>query len=464
MGRVPWLVKGLLLVGVVVLLLLALARVGFLVDQRRAYQHEAEASVRQGLADPQVLLGPFLRRDCTEQWDVVSHKDGERSMQTQQRSFALTAVPARLAVSGDLAMEPRWRGLFKVNTYTGRLVVTAQWPQATALAAARQHPVSRLKCDAPILSLAMADARGIRSATLAVNDLARTLHPGTRHESDPRGFHALLDNEWSETAQALQPLSVRLALDVVGTGHWAVVPAAGQTEVALRADWPHPSFGGRFLPAERKVESTGFAATWRVSGLATDAAMALAKGKALCNGINVMGASECLDALSVAFIDPINVYTLSDRAIKYGLLFIVLTLSAVALMETVAARAVHPVQYLLVGAALVMFFMLLLSLSEHVAFAQAYAAAAGACVALLTYYAAHMLGHWRRGTAFGTGVAALYGAMYTLLQLEQTALVVGSLLLFAVLALVMIVTRRVDWYALFARPGAGAAAAAPVAR
>jgi inner membrane protein len=142
----------------------------------------------------------------------------------------------------------------------------------------------------------------------------------------------------------------------------------------------------------------------------------------------------------------------------------VLTLSAVALMEAVAARAVHPVQYLLVGAALVMFFMLLLSLSEHIAFAQAYAAAAGACVALLTHYAAHMLGHWRRGAAFGTGVAALYGAMYTLLQLEQTALVVGSLLLFAVLALVMIVTRRVDWYALFARPGAGGAAATPAAR
>jgi inner membrane protein len=440
--------KALSLVGVVVLLLAALARVGFLVNERQAYQSDAEASVRQSLADPQALLGPLLVRQCTEQWDVTSVKDGERLVRTQERRFAVTAVPTRLAVSGDLKMDPRYRGLFKVNTYAGKLALAADWAEASALRPVASHTASRVRCEAPTLSLAMTDARGIRSAALAVGGAARKLRPGSAHEAHPRGLHAALDSgEWNEAQHSVSPLSLRLELDVVGTGAWALVPAAGQTEVALRTDWPHPSFGGRFLPAERRIEAQGFAATWRVSDLAADTGAALARGRNLCGD----SGSECLDTLSVSFFDPVNIYTLSDRAIKYGLLFIVLTLAAVALMEVVAARAVHPVQYLLVGAALVLFFLLLLSLSEHLAFAQAYGIAAAGCVVLLGWYGMHMLGAWRRGLLFGAGIAALYGAMYALLQLEQTALVVGSLLLFAALASIMIATRRVDWYALLAR-------------
>jgi inner membrane protein len=452
--------KTLSLVGVVVLLLVALARVGFLVQERQSYQHGAEAGVRQSLADPQTLLGPLLVRQCTEQWDVTSVKDGERLVQTQERRFALNAVPTRLAVSGDLKMDPRHRGLFKVNTYAGKLSIAADWAEASTLRPAASHTASRLRCEAPTLSLALTDARGIRSAALSVGGAARKLRPGSAHPAHPRGLHAALETaEWNEAQQSVAPLSLRLELDVVGTGHWALVPAAGQTEVALRADWPHPSFGGRFLPAERRVESQGFAATWRVSELAADTGAALARGRNLCGD----GGSECLDALSVHFFDPVNIYTLSDRAIKYGLLFIVLTLAAVALMEVVAARAVHPVQYLLVGAALVLFFLLLLSLSEHLAFAHAYAIAAAGCVLLLGWYAMHMLGAWRRGLVFGAGIGALYGAMYALLQLEQTALVVGSLLLFATLASIMIATRRVDWYALLARSAASVRADKPAA-
>jgi inner membrane protein len=303
----------------------------------------------------------------------------------------------------------------------------------------------------------MSDARGIRSAQLSVGGATRELLAGTRHPAYARGFHALLlPAEWQDAQHALSPLALRLAIDLVGTSDLAFVPAASATEVTLRSDWPHPSFRGRFLPAERSIDARGFSATWRVSGLASDAAQGLGGSAAICGAAAVQApaATACLDTLAVAFIDPINIYVLSDRAIKYGLLFIVLTLGAVALMEVLARRPVHPIQYLLVGAALTIFFLLLLSLSEHLPFAQAYALAAGACVALLGFYAAHMLGQWRRGLAFGGAIAVLYGAMYTLLQLEQSALVVGALLLFALLALTMIATRRVDWYALLARvPG-----------
>ena len=159
-------------------------------------------------------------------------------------------------------------------------------------------------------------------------------------------------------------------------------------------------------------------------------------------------ARECADSFSVAFIDPVNPYSLSDRATKYGVLFIALTFVAVGLFELMLRLRVHPVQYLLVGSALCSFFLLLLSLSEHLPFGMAYAVAATACVLLLGYYASHMLGSLRRGLPFGAGMALLYGLLYVLLQLEQTALVVGSIALFAVLALVMVLTRRVNWYGL----------------
>ena len=451
--RMPLLAKAVSLAVIVVVLLTALARIGWLVDERRAYQADAERSVGQSLAGPLLVLGPFLHRACTEQWDVVSEKMGERTTTTERRGFTLTAVPTRLAVTGDLTLEPLYRGLFKVNTYGGKLSVTAEWPQATAMAPQRTRPGSRLQCDAPFLALALDDPRAIRSAALTIDGAARPLQAGTAHEPLARGFHAALGTaEWRDKDETVQPLAVQLQIDIVGTAAWAWVPAAGQTEVALRANWPHPSFAGRFAPAERRVEAQGFAATWRVSGLATDAAAALARGGKLCGNSHSGGqAGECLDTLAVNFIDPVNIYVLSDRAIKYGLLFIVVTLGAVLLVESLARRPVHPIQYLLVGAALTLFFLLVLSLSEHLPFWQASATAAAVCVLLLAYYGAHLLGGAWRGLTFGSAVAGLYGAMYLLLQMEQTALVVGSLMLFALLTAVMVATRRVDWFALFAR-------------
>jgi len=231
--------------------------------------------------------------------------------------------------------------------------------------------------------------------------------------------------------------------------------------MALQGDWPHPSFGGRFLPVTRVVRDDGFEATWDISSLATTAPEDFVRNAALCAPTGTDTAPDatpadrpvaqgggCVETFNVAFIDPVNPYSLSDRAVKYGLLFIGLTFLAVAGVEVLRRLRVHPIQYLLVGCAVSIFFLLLLSLSEHLRFAVAYGVAASACVALLAFYARHLMHGWRPGLAFGAGVAALYAALYLLLQLEQTALLVGSGLLFAVLAVAMVLTRRVDWYRL----------------
>jgi inner membrane protein len=453
----PW--AKLIAIGAIVgVLILVLARIGWLVDERRGRQLEAIQSVQQSQAGAQAVLGPWLHRRCTEEWEVELGEGKDRRQETQRREFTLDAAATRLQVASQALAETRYRGLFKVNGYLGRLNFDAAWTNLAALEPTRNVRGSRLACEPVEVLLALSDTRGVQRAEVLVDGQSQPVVAGTGHARYTSGLHAVLPER-----PTTEPLKARLTLDLRGTGRLDLVPAAGQTEWNLRADWPHPSFGGRFLPAEREIAEGGFHATWRVSELASSAPRDLAQGKPLCSGdtgpiatvddsIVERAGANCLDSLAVSFIDPVNPYVLADRAIKYGLLFVVLTFVAVALTEVLArprVRRIHPVQYALVGLALSLFFLLLLALSEHLAFEWAYAAASLGCAGVLAYYGAHLLGGWRGGAAFGTALAALYGLMYVLLTREQTSLVVGALGLFALLAAVMALTRRLDWYRLF---------------
>jgi inner membrane protein len=447
----PLVGKSLVLGLIVGLLMLALGSIDGLVDERQQRFFEAEASVEQSQAGRQALLGPVLTRQCSEEWDVTTGEGRDRTVTPQRREFRLSATPRQLAVDTRVTMEPRYRGLFKVNGYAAHNVLKAQWAHLAPLKPVAEHTGSRLSCEAPVLMVGVSDARGIRLATLQVNGDAVPVSAGTRHPEHPRGFHAVLPDGARDLAA---PLTAELTLGLVGTADFAIAPVADDTRVKIEANWPHPSFGGRFLPLAREVRADGFAASWHMSSLATTAPLDFLRGAGLC--VRPGEAQKCVESFNVSFIDPVNPYSLSDRAIKYGLLFVVLTFVAVGMAEVMRGLRVHPIQYLLVGCALSVFFLLLLSLSEHLGFGLSYAVAGAACSSLLAFYGAHLLGGWRAGLGFGAGIAALYGALYALLQMEQTALVIGSVLLFTVLAGVMALTRRVDWYALLRAPTATA--------
>ncbi len=444
------------LVAVVVVLLIGLDMVANVVRDRQHYRQLSAQSVADSLAGTQTLVGPIIHSACVESWDVETGKGEERRMVEKRREFHLTALPETLQLQSDAAMQERARGVHKVNAYALQTRIQAQWAPLTSLQPQATMPGSRMQCGAPILMLAVGDARGIRTAQLTLEGQTLPLKPGTFHPVYSRGLHASLPDALRSQGSALQ---ATLELELVGTQQVSFVPLGGRTEVQMHSRWPHPSFSGRFLPTERSVRDDGFDATWRLSALATTAPQDIATAKPLCADANealdapyaAPPERNCTDSFSVAFVDPVNPYALSDRATKYGVLFIALTFVAVGLFELMQRLRVHPVQYLLVGSALCSFFLLLVSLSEHLPFAWAYALAATACVLLLGYYASHMLGSLRRGLPFGAGMALLYGLLYVLLQLEQTALVVGSIALFAVLATVMVLTRRVDWYATTAR-------------
>ena len=460
--KFPLLSKAVALAAVFILLSLVLFRIEGLVDERHRRQQQALASVEQSLAGPQTLLGPLLHRNCSEEWDAVPGTGKERQNPTQRRSFVLSSTPQELKVSGNLQAERRYRGLFKVNGYSGQLVLDANWSNLAALQPVREQAGSRLQCGPLRMMFSLSDVRGLRQAAVLLDGQPASVEPGTEFPRQPSGLHVVLSPARADSAET--PLVVRVTLDLLGTAQLSLVPAAGQTSWNLRSDWPHPSFIGRFLPQQREVSEQGFQASWAVNSLASSAARDVLRDGRICalsRSVESEGGEwqppparadkepPCLDTLGLAFMDPVNPYVLSDRAIKYATLFIVLTFACVALTEVLSRRRVHPVQYTLLGLALALFFLLLLSLSEHLGFASAYAVASAACVGLLSFYARHMLGKWRAGLAFGAGVGLLYGALWVLLRMEQTALVVGSLLLFAVLTTVMVLTRHVDWYGLF---------------
>ncbi|MFY3384018.1 cell envelope integrity protein CreD [Paracidovorax sp. MALMAid1276] len=458
MFKHPLFIKLVALAAVSVLLLIGLGLISDVVRDRQRYRSLTAQSVADSLAGPQTLMGPMIHSACVESWDEETGKGDERRMVERRREFLLTAMPEQLRLRSGAAMEERARGLHKVNTFNLKAHITAEWGSLASLQPQTTVKNSRMHCGAPIVMMAVGDARGIRTAQLTLGEQALPLKPGTFHPTYSRGLHAALPESVRGKADGLQ---ATLDLELVGTERISIVPLGGTTDVQMSSSWPHPSFTGRFLPSEREVKPEGFSAQWRLSALATTAQADIAAGSRVCVGgyddgvdpdsrYTPGGATprDCADSFSVAFVDPVNPYSLSDRATKYGLLFIALTFVAVGLFELMKKLRVHPVQYLLVGSALCSFFLLLVSLSEHLSFGASYAVAATACVLLLGYYASHMLGSLMRGAPLGAGIALLYGLLYVLLQLEQTALVVGAVALFLVLAAVMVLTRKVNWYGL----------------
>ncbi len=214
------------------------------------------------------------------------------------------------------------------------------------------------------------------------------------------------------------------------------------------SNFPHPSFQGNWLPAERVVSAEGFEAQWKIPFLGRSFPQAWIDSANLRDSIE-------RSTFGVDFVNPVDHYRMAERSVKYAGLFILLTFAALWLFEVRAGVRVHPIQFLMLGAALCLFYLLELSLSEHLAFPLAFAIASLAIVGMVMAYGVVVLRGLKRALAIGSGVALLYVYLYVLLVNEDYALLFGSIGLFVILALIMYATRRVDWYAVGAKSGPG---------
>jgi inner membrane protein len=438
--------KLVVLAGIAAALLVGIASIRGVLEDRLRYRAEALESVGESLAGAQRVAGVVLAVPYTEvQLEEEVQLDGRRRQVERSVRRELLVMPESLDVGGTLAPDERRRGLFQVNgyVYTGRLTGTLRMPDLASLPRATNS--ARVEPGVPRLLLAVGDVRGLRAVAIGMNGKALDVVPGTGLAGAGAGVSAPL----IAIPAGGSTLTFDATLTLGGAYGFEVVPLGKSTRASLASPWPHPSFTGRFLPVERTVRDSGFDARWQATALATTAREDW-RTAAQSEPANASAAAAAmrLDTFEVSLIDPVDVYALTDRATKYAVLFVALTLGVFAIYETLRRMRVHPLQYLLVGAALVVFFLLLLALSEHVGFALAYVIAAAACVLLLGTYVAGVLRSATRGAAFGAGVGVLYGALYGIVQSEQNALLLGALLVFGILAAVMLLTRRVDWAAL----------------
>ncbi|SEK71261.1 inner membrane protein [Pseudoxanthomonas sp. GM95] len=426
------------IVGVLALaLLIPLAMIRSKIAERTEFREQAVQRISRSTAGAQRLVGPLRAVPYTDvRQETWTDDKGVSRTRVVRNEGVLLQPPLSLDVQGQLIPETRKVGLFEVPTYKWEARLAAQF--GTALPPV---PAGETRSyGTPYLVLGLTDVRGLLGAPqLTVDGVALRFGPGTRAFNERlAGVSASLA---PITGNTLPGREVRLNFTLAGTQGLDVVPVADDTQVRISSAWPHPTFTGDFLPVKRTVQASGFTAQWAVSSLASQAQTQL----------QLLKTTETdLDALRVELIDPVDAYTLADRASKYGVLFVVLTFVGFGLFELIKRLPIHPMQYLLVGLALAMFFLLLISLSEHVAFWIAYVVSALACIGVQFVYLSGVLRSWVRAAGFATGLTALYGALYGLLISEDNALLMGSLLLFGILAVIMWVTRRVDWYALSA--------------
>jgi inner membrane protein len=279
----------------------------------------------------------------------------------------------------------------------------------------------------------MTDMKGIRDQIVAtVNGQELEMSPGFQGGIVASSVGAPIGG-----LRTMQDLLFDFAIDLNGNGQLRFVPVGKVTRLTMTSPWSAPSFTGAFLPGERTISASGFTADWKVLHFNRDLPQ-LWSGGAIDLEKNAFG---------VGFIIPADIYQQASRTAKYAILFIGFTFSAFFIAEVLIRQKVHPVQYLLIGIALVLFYVLLISISEHLTFASAYLLATLATIALISFYAVSVLNSRRMGTLVAAILSGLYGYMYVLLNLEDYSLLMGGIGLFGVLAAIMYLTRRIDWYA-----------------
>jgi inner membrane protein len=435
-----------------------LANIGGLIEERGGSRAAAAQELAGRHAGPQVVSGPIIVVPYTERWteEQLDDKGKVKGRVEHSAQRAHLVFPERSDLRGTLSAQERYLGIFTVLFYDLKGGFRGRFPAFDPSSVPHAAKGTTLELQPPVLALAVSDLRGLQGApTLTLAGAGARWAP--RVPGVParswlaQGIHAPLQGAALQAFQQRQPLDFDLQLTLVGQERLAIVPLADENTAHLTSDWPHPSFGGKFLATQRTIGANGFEAQWSVSSLVSAARTQLLDRAGADRAGSPAHQADLLDAFSVSLVEPLNVYAMSSRAVKYGLLFVGLVLMAAFMFELFAQLRLHPVQYGLVALSITLFFLLLLALSEKIAFGLAYAIAAGASTLLLTVYFTAVLRGWRRGFGLGAYVGVLYAALYGLLASEDNALLLGSLLLFGLVGLLMMGTRRVDWYALSAR-------------
>ncbi|MGT9837553.1 cell envelope integrity protein CreD [Klebsiella pneumoniae] len=417
------------LIGCIVLLSLPLMMVRELINERADYRSEVVDAIEQSTSGSQKLAGPLIAIPITE---TLSRMENQKEV-NYQRSWVYYWLPESLAVTGKQTVESRRVGIYSGQVWHNALQIKASF-DPLRLAALRK---TNIVLGQPRLVVSVGDARGIGAIHAPeVNGNVLSVEPGLGISGDGAGIHMPMP----ALAEDNKPLEIAFSLDLNGTGEFSLVPLGRNSELQLTSNWPHPGFLGSFLPTQREVSAAGYRAHWQSSWFAND------MGSYFKDDMEIPWSR--LPAFSADVMSLADQYQLTDRATKYAILLIGLTFMAFFVFEGLTRRPLHPMQYLLVGLSLVLFYLVLLALSEHIGFTAAWLAASLSGAVMNGIYLQAVLRGWRNSLLFVAALLLLDGVMWFLLHSEDSALLLGTGVLALALSVLMFLTRRVDWYAL----------------
>ena len=423
----------------VILMAWALSYVNSLILERKMRQEQSTQQVASSSAGYQTILGPVLVVPYTETYSesVLLADNKTQRVVSRKIDGKFYVLPEDLTLNGGFSNQYKTRGIYQVLMYQLGGTISGSFNLAKNLNYKSTHADGLITLHDAYLSVGLSDPRGISgSPLLKWNKQQVEFAQGSSVTAIGSGIHASIGNIDATNAQNIP---FELSLNLRGMEQFSFVPIANNNNVALNSNWQSPNFGGSFLPETKTISDKGFKANWAVSSLASNVQ------EKLLTSLKT-NTTQPFESLSVGFIEPINIYSQADRATKYGLLFIGLTFAGFFVFEILKQLRIHPAHYTLGGLAMALFYLLLVSLSEHISFVWSYIVASLSCVSLLGYYLTYVLKSKTHGLVFASMLTALYGALYGILASEDNALMMGSLLVFGLLALTMIVTRKVDWY------------------
>ncbi len=425
-------IKGIVVGILILVMLIPSAFIANLVRERGERQDEIIKEVSSKWATAQNITGPILV--VPYQVRIETKKVGSDNTVTEVEKLTKTAyiLPEQLKINGEIFPEIKYRSIYNIAVYASELNIEGNF--ASIAGTVLNIPEEDLLLNEARLCLGISDFKGIEDqVTMEWNEQSLVFNSGLPDND-------VLKNGLSVALPAGDIAAsnrFKLKLRLKGSEKLSFTPVGKTTQVSLHSTWADPTFDGNFLPSEKTITPEGFTASWKVQHLNRNYPQSWKEGR-----YNIDES-----AFWVGLLQPVDSYAKTMRSVKYAILFIALTFALYFFVEILQKRAIHPVQYILVGMALSIFYTLLLSISEYLRFNAAYAIAAAATIILITLYTKSLFTTWKVAMLFGGLLSMLYGFIFILIQLQDSALIFGSIGLFVLLAIIMYYSRKIEWYA-----------------
>ena len=436
-----------LVAGIALCLLIPLWFVRGLVSDRMTLYHAAVESIGDSWGRSQLIQGPLLIVPVElHEREKIKRADGVIEWAaTRVISRFVVVLPNQFTAKVELLPEERVRSIYRHTVYTSRIVLNGSFMLPDIYKSVNKW--NGVRWERAFLAFGVADPRGLEDIRCTASfagpgiiseEIVLSAEPGTGLSWLESGFRVPLP-----LAPGRAELSLALSMRLNGSGGIRIAPIGENSLIDMRSSWPHPSFQGEKLPTEREVTSTGFTARWKIPHLARSYPQCFLSEEHSSG----MRYEHQMGRFTVGadLFEPITYYSQVERATKYGILFICLTFVGIIAFEASIAARMHPLQYGLVGLAMTVFYLILLSLAEHMGFLAAYAIACVAAILMISLYVAAALRNALRACGVAVLLAALYILLYALLQLEDYALLVGTGLVVCMLGVLMYVTRNLGY-------------------